>query len=254
MAKADTAAISLHLHPEVRLWTSVLDESGVPTIQKGSVQGWLEGVANAKAGALDERLLEVDVRVDADRLASAWTPYRFYYDNAFSHCGSNSFQLAKVGSSWLITSIMDSRRREQCMQAEELIKMQKNAINQLLDQWHKDAATGSFDSYFNAMSEASYFLGTDETEVWDKQTFMEFSKPHFADGEGWVFTTKRRNIHLADDLQTAWFDEDLDTWMGVCRGSGVLHIVKGEWKITHYVLSVAVPNDKINDYNALFEK
>ena len=38
----------------------------------------------------------------------------------------------------------------------------------------------------------------------------------------------------------------LDTWMGVCRGSGVVKKVNGDWKIEHYVLSLTVPNENIN--------
>jgi len=39
-----------------------------------------------------------------------------------------------------------------------------------------------------------------------------------------------------------WFDELLDTWMGTCRGSGVLENNQGIWKIKHYVLSIEIPN------------
>ncbi len=42
-----------------------------------------------------------------------------------------------------------------------------------------------------------------------------------------------------------WFDELLDTWMGTCRGSGVLEKNNKEWKIKQYVLSVTIPNDSI---------
>jgi hypothetical protein len=31
--------------------------------------------------------------------------------------------------------------------------------------------------------------------------------------------------------------------MKICRGSGVLEKVKGKWKIKHYVLSIAIPNE-----------
>ena len=35
--------------------------------------------------------------------------------------------------------------------------------------------------------------------------------------------------------------------MGVCRGSGVLEKTGNDWKIKHYVLSLTIPNDNIND-------
>jgi len=31
--------------------------------------------------------------------------------------------------------------------------------------------------------------------------------------------------------------------MKICRGSGVLVLLKGKWKIKHYVLSMTIPND-----------
>ena len=59
-----------------------------------------------------------------------------------------------------------------------------------------------------------------------------------------------RHIFVSDDGQTIWFDELLDTWMKLCRGSGVMKQENGQWKIAHYVLSVTVPNE---DVNALIE-
>jgi len=44
----------------------------------------------------------------------------------------------------------------------------------------------------------------------------------------------------------AWFDELLDTWMGACRGSGVLRKTSDGWKIAHYNLALTVPNEKMN--------
>jgi hypothetical protein len=31
--------------------------------------------------------------------------------------------------------------------------------------------------------------------------------------------------------------------MKICRGSGVLVLLDGNWKIKHYVLSMTIPND-----------
>ncbi len=55
----------------------------------------------------------------------------------------------------------------------------------------------------------------------------------------------KRHIYLAENQKTAWFDETLDTWMGVCRGAGVLQKNGQTWLIKHYVLSLTVSNDKI---------
>jgi hypothetical protein len=123
----------------------------------------------------------------------------------------------------------------------------KETINSLLDNWHKDAAETNFATYFNAMTDDAIFIGTDATENWNKKAFQDFAKPYFDKGKAWNFTSIERHIYFSKDKKTAWFDELLDTQMKICRGSGVLVKTKNEWKIKHYVLSMTIPNDNTND-------
>ncbi len=95
------------------------------------------------------------------------------------------------------------------------------------------------------MDSLSVFIGTDATENWDKTAFANFSKPYFDKGKAWSFSAIDRNIYSNNEGSTLWFDELLDTWMGLCRGSGVVENTNGTLKIKHYVLSVTVPNDDI---------
>jgi len=120
---------------------------------------------------------------------------------------------------------------------------EQQIVNEFLDQWHKDVAVADFDSYFNKLATNSIFIGTDASEIWTKKQFQEFSKPFFDKKKTWNFKAFQRNIYFSEDKKTAWFDEILDTWMGLCRGSGVLIKQNETWKIEHYVLSVTVPND-----------
>lgn len=130
---------------------------------------------------------------------------------------------------------------------KEAISAEKEKINKVIDAWHLNASEANFDAYFNAMSNSSVFVGTDAAEVWNVQQFKDFSKPHFDKGKAWSFTSVDRNVYINSDGKIAWFDELLDTWMGVCRGSGVLKKNNGVWKIEHYVLSLTVPNDNIQE-------
>ena len=118
-------------------------------------------------------------------------------------------------------------------------------INKMLNQWHNDVAVYDYDAYFNKMTDNAFFVGTDATEVWSKQEFQSFSKPFFDKKQTWNFKPHKRNIYFNKSGKTAWFDETLDTWMGVCRGSGVVSKKDKDWKIEHYVLSVVIPNDDI---------
>ncbi|WP_291118729.1 nuclear transport factor 2 family protein [Flavobacterium sp. UBA6135] len=122
----------------------------------------------------------------------------------------------------------------------------KAEVNEILDQWHKAAAEANFDNYFNALSEDAIFIGTDATENWNKTDFMAYSKPYFDRGKAWSFKALERNVFIAADGKTAWFDELLNTQMKICRGSGILTNENNQWKIRHYVLSMTIPNENSN--------
>lgn len=133
-----------------------------------------------------------------------------------------------------------------CMPKKNVDKTSvQKEINQLLDSWHKAAADANFKNYFSALDSTSIFIGTDASENWTKEEFASFSKPYFDAGKAWEFHPLERNIYFNSNVNTAWFDELLQTWMGTCRGSGVLELSNNQWVLKHYVLSVTVPNDDI---------
>lgn len=118
-------------------------------------------------------------------------------------------------------------------------------INQFLDEWHAAASNADYEAYFGKMDSISVFIGTDATENWSKKQFEKFSKPYFDQGKAWSFSAIDRNIYVNEAGNFLWFDELLDTWMGTCRGSGVLEKKQGQWKIKHYVLSIEIPNSDV---------
>jgi len=123
----------------------------------------------------------------------------------------------------------------------------KKKIEAVLDNWHKAAAEANFQNYFEAMAEDGIFIGTDATENWNKTAFQAFAKPYFDRGKAWNFKALERNIYVSEDQKTVWFDELLSTQMKLCRGSGVMVQENGQWKIKHYVLSMTVPNDNMDE-------
>ncbi|MEO9510933.1 MAG: nuclear transport factor 2 family protein [Flavobacteriaceae bacterium] len=123
--------------------------------------------------------------------------------------------------------------------------LEKEAVDQLLDGWHLAASNADFDAYFGKMTNDGVFIGTDATENWQNKAFKAFSKPYFDNGKAWNFKAVERNIYMNETKDFAWFDELLDTQMKLCRGSGVIRKEQGQWKIAHYVLSIAVPNEHV---------
>lgn len=127
-------------------------------------------------------------------------------------------------------------------------------LGHLLDEWHQAAARADYEAYFGRMTDDAVFIGTDATEYWLGDAFREFSRPYFERGKAWSFSAVERHIYENAQQDLAWFDELLDTRMGLCRGSGVIEKVEGEWKIAHYVLSIAVPNENVNELLELKSK
>jgi len=121
-------------------------------------------------------------------------------------------------------------------------------LHKTLDGFHQAAMQADTDRYFATMADNVVFLGTDGSERWQGQAFRDFVQSHFAAGRGWAYTAVTRNIVIADDGQTAWFDESLhNERLGLCRGSGVLVKSGEDWKIAQYNLSVPVPNAMVHD-------
>lgn len=117
------------------------------------------------------------------------------------------------------------------------------SIGNSIDQWHEAAAKADFNTYFNLMTSDAVFIGTDATENWQLPEFKSFAKPYFDRGKAWSFTSLERNLYSENAV--VYFDELLDTQMGICRGSGVLKKENGKYRIAHYVLSIAVPNENV---------
>ena len=115
-------------------------------------------------------------------------------------------------------------------------------LDVLLNGLHQDAHEGNYETYLERYTSDAIFLGTDKTERWTIQEFKKYAKPAFADGHGWTYEVVERNWEGSGD--TRWFDEILfNEKYGHCRGTGVVELINGEWKIAHYSLTLLIPND-----------
>lgn len=72
-----------------------------------------KSVSNFKKGDLNEKIFFESIKIDGI-LASVWTPYQFFFQGKFLHCGVNSFQLVKQNEVWKIQYLIDTRRKENC--------------------------------------------------------------------------------------------------------------------------------------------
>lgn len=116
-------------------------------------------------------------------------------------------------------------------------------VNRALDALHHNASVANFEAYFSLYHDNAIFIGTDASEVWDKETFKAYAKPHFDKGTGWTYYPRDRHIYFSPDRNIAWFDELLDNKsLGETRGTGVLIKVGEDWKLAQYHLAIPIPN------------
>jgi hypothetical protein len=112
--KGDTAIIAKSINKDLKLQTTGVNQEGKTMLRTQSKSNFLNGVAGKNPeDKWFEKLLSYDIKIDGT-LASVWTPYEFYRNDEFSHCGTNSFQLYKNNGHWEIVYLIDTRKRSGC--------------------------------------------------------------------------------------------------------------------------------------------
>ena len=120
----------------------------------------------------------------------------------------------------------------------------RSDVSAVLDALHTMASEADFDGYFALYAREAVFLGTDATERWTREEFMDYTRARFDTGTGWTYHMLERHVSIAPDGRTAWFDERLDNEnLGETRGSGALVMEEGRWKIAQYNLTIPIPNE-----------
>lgn len=98
----------------VVLQTIVKKNDGRNEVQTESFAQFLKAIVRIPDSvAFREVIRGFDIRVDGP-MAHAWTPYEFWLNDTFSHCGVNSFQLIEQKDGWKIIYLIDTRRKEDC--------------------------------------------------------------------------------------------------------------------------------------------
>jgi hypothetical protein len=111
MASRDVEGARTVLMSEGRLF-SVREQNGQAVTRASSIQDYLEGLAK-RPQAYRERMWNPEVRVHGP-IASVWTPYDFWVDGKFSHCGVDAFDLVKTSDGWKISGGIYTVERTGC--------------------------------------------------------------------------------------------------------------------------------------------
>jgi len=113
--KGDAKLMKTVLADKVILQTAFRNKEGKDILRNdGDVSNLLNTIdSRPDDQKWDERLLDYIIKVDGN-MANAWTPYEFWLNGKFSHCGVNSFQLFNDNGNWKIIYLIDTRRRSDC--------------------------------------------------------------------------------------------------------------------------------------------
>ncbi|MEC3908767.1 nuclear transport factor 2 family protein [Tamlana sp. 2201CG12-4] len=112
--KGDTALMKSVMSDKIILQTAYRNKEGKDILVTDMPNTLIHAIAQRPdKQKWDERLLDYNIQVDGN-MANAWTPYEFWLNDEFSHCGVNSFQLFKEGEQWRIIYLIDTRRRKDC--------------------------------------------------------------------------------------------------------------------------------------------
>jgi hypothetical protein len=113
--KGDTVLLKSTLYDKVTLQTVYKNKEGKDIfVDEGGPEKLIKAIGTrADDQKWEERLLDYVVKVDGN-MANVWTPYEFWFNGSFSHCGVNSFQLFHDNGTWKIIYLIDTRRRSDC--------------------------------------------------------------------------------------------------------------------------------------------
>jgi hypothetical protein len=106
----DTTSLKDFFTFDARL-ASVQNSLDVVRTKEESVADFIKAIGSIPDDlSFEERLLGFNV-VDASGITLVLTPYEFYVNGRFSHCGTNVFTLVKKESKWKILALYDTRNK-----------------------------------------------------------------------------------------------------------------------------------------------
>ena len=111
ISSADSAALRVLFLPGAQV-VSVRGEGDSTFTSWRTAEETVRGIGGSQAEFL-ERMWNPEIRVSGD-IATVWTPYDFYVDREFSHCGIDAFQLARTRDGWKVVSVFYTVVRERC--------------------------------------------------------------------------------------------------------------------------------------------
>ncbi len=115
MRKGDSTLLKSVFAKEMVLQSVSTNKEGKTVISTDSANDFAKAIGTPHNSIYDERIVYGDIKIDGD-LASVWAPYKFYLGDKFNHCGVDVFSLMKTDAGWKIIYIVDTRRKDNCIE------------------------------------------------------------------------------------------------------------------------------------------
>ena len=117
--KGDTTVMKSVMMGKFTTQTAYKNKKGKDVLRTDDSSKLIDAIAKRPADQKwDERLKDYIIKVDGN-MANAWTPYEFWFNGDFSHCGVNSFQLFHDNGQWKIIYLIDTRQRTGCNEQKD---------------------------------------------------------------------------------------------------------------------------------------
>lgn len=113
MRAGDSAMVHSVFANEVIFQRVQESRDGKVSLVNSEFSGFLKAVGTPHDKVWDERIEFGPILIDG-KMASVWTPFKFYFGDQFSHCGVNSFKLYKSEKGWKTFHLVDTNRRTDC--------------------------------------------------------------------------------------------------------------------------------------------
>lgn len=113
--EGDTSKIKKVIDKNMVMQTISKTKEGKTITVTTDIEKFIEAIhKRSKDQKWHEKLVDFKIHASAD-IAQIWTPYEFYVNEQFSHCGINIFQLFYDGHYWKIIAIADTRKKVGCL-------------------------------------------------------------------------------------------------------------------------------------------
>lgn len=215
---------------------------GAPFAQRSPASGFIEAVGRPSPSPWDERIWNVDITIE-NNLATAWMEYAFFFGDQLSHCGSNTFQLARhADGAWRTIALADTRvPADQCTLDPN--KVEETMVRDAVRHYLKGHATGEGAHFAMAMAEdvgTMYFVNEGALQSRAFEAYVAGASGRPADNEA----ERVRYIDWVDITGTSAVARVVLDYPGtVLTDYMSLLKIDGEWQIVNKIFDRAASGE-----------